>query len=148
MARVRIDGLRELEAALADLPRATGRNVLRRVLKKAAAPIAADAEARAPRDTGKLAQDVTVASRLTRRQATQARKLGKSEIEIHIGVKRSSGLMNEYGTVNMAAQPFMRPAWDAGKDGALRAIGDDLGSEIEKAAARQARKAARLAAKG
>lgn len=146
--RVRIDGLRELEAALANLPKATGKNVLRRVLKKAAEPIAADAEANAPRGTGHLVRDVAVASRLTKRQAGLARKEGKSDVEVHIGVRDPAGVQNEYGNINHGPQPFMRPAWDANKDAALRSISDDLGTEIEKAAARLARKAARLAAKG
>jgi hypothetical protein len=42
----------------------------------------------------------------------------------------------------------MRPAWDSGKDALLEGIADDLWAEISKAAARQAKKAARLAAKG
>lgn len=148
VTRFKIEGLRELERALADLPRSTGRGVLRRVLKKAAEPIAADAEANAPRNTGALSREVTVASRLTRHQARMQRRMGKSEMEMHIGVRRTAGVQNEFGNANQPAQPFMRPAWDANKDSALRTIADDLGSEIEKAAARQARKTARLAKKG
>lgn len=147
MKQFKIEGLRDLEAALADLPRSTGRGVLRRVLKKAGEPIASAAEANAPRNTGALSREITVASRLTRRQAGMQRGLGKSEMEMHIGVRRPAGMMNEYG-IGQRAQPFMRPAWDGGKDEALRTIGTDLGTEIEKAAARAARKAARLAKKG
>ncbi len=143
--RFKIEGLRELEAALADLPRATGRNAVRRVLRRAAEPIATAAEANAPRDTGALSRNVRVGSRLTRNQAAAQRKLGKSEQEIHVGVTRPSGVLNEFGTVNQAAQPFLRPAWDANKEGALATISSELGTEIEKAAARAARKAARRA---
>ena len=58
------------------------------------------------------------------------------------------GIWQEFGTVNQPPQPFMRPAWDGGKDALLDGIADDLWAEISKAAARQAKKAARLAAKG
>jgi hypothetical protein len=39
----------------------------------------------------------------------------------------------------------MRPAWDGGQKALLEGIKDDLRAAIEKAAARQAKKAARLA---
>ncbi len=154
--RVRIDGLRELEAALANLPKATGKNVLRRVLKKASAGTVADAQANAPRDTGGLSQSIIIGARLNGRQTSLNRKEAgsRSAVEMFIGPSYAKGKggrhghLLEFGTVKMPAQPFMRPAWDANKDAALRSISDDLGSEIEKAAARQARKAARLAAKG
>jgi hypothetical protein len=45
----------------------------------------------------------------------------------------------------MPAQPFLRPAWDAGKRGVLNEFGRLLWAEIDKAAKRQARKALRAA---
>lgn len=143
--RVKVEGLRELEAALADLPRATGKNVLRRVLLKAADPIQADAAAAAPEMSGRLRRDVSTGTRLTRRQAAMNRKLGKSEVEVHVGVKDPAGVQNEFGNEHQRAQPFIRPAWDANKEGALATISSELGTEIEKAAARAARRAARRA---
>jgi HK97 gp10 family phage protein len=148
VTRFKVEGLRELEAALANLPKATGKNVLRRVLKKAAAPVESDAAAGAPQFAGLLASDVKTGTRLTRRQAGMVRREGKSDAEIHVGVSDPAGVQQEFGNENHGPQPFLRPAWDANKDAALRTIGDDLGSEIEKAAARLARKAARKAAKG
>ncbi|MDP2129996.1 MAG: HK97-gp10 family putative phage morphogenesis protein [Erythrobacter sp.] len=158
MARpsTRIEGLRELEAALADLPKTTGKNVLGRVLKKAAAATVADAQSNAPRDTGGLSASIIVGAKLNGRQTSLNRQQlkNRSGVEMFIGPSYEKGKggrhghLLEFGTVNMPAQPFMRPAWDANKDAALRTIADDLGSEIEKAAARLARKAARKAAKG
>ena len=58
------------------------------------------------------------------------------------------GIQQEFGNRNHGPQPFMRPAWDGGQDALLEGIKDDLWAEIERAAARQAKKAARLAAKG
>lgn len=150
MARkVKIEGLRELEAALADLPRGTGKNVLRRVLKKAAAPIESTAEALAPHLTGTLERNINMGTRLTRRQAQMVRKAdSKSSAEIHVGTADPAGIQTEFGNANQNAEPWLRPAWDQNKEGALNTIANDLGGEIEKAAARLARKAARAARGG
>jgi HK97 gp10 family phage protein len=43
------------------------------------------------------------------------------------------GVFNEFGTVKMSAQPFMRPAFDSGKAEALDAIVKRLKERIDKA---------------
>lgn len=70
--RVSVSGLRELDRALGELPKATAKNVLKRVLLKAGQPVADAASAMAPRDTGELAASVAVGSRI-------ANSAGKSE---------------------------------------------------------------------
>ena len=50
--------------------------------------------------------------------------------------------MQEFGTVKDPRQPYLRPAWDAERIGVLEGIKEDLWAEIEKAAARRARRAA------
>lgn len=60
------------------------------------------------------------------------------------GVASYSQFM-EFGTATHAAQPFMRPAWEDKKQEAFDRLADDLRVEIDKAAARAARKAARQA---
>jgi HK97 gp10 family phage protein len=143
--RTKVEGLRELEAALSDLTRATAKNVCRRVLNKAADPIERDAAANAPQLRGHLQRDVKTGTRLTRRQAAMNRKLGKSAVEVHVGVSDPAGVQTEFGNEHQAAEPWLRPAWDANKAAALDTIGSELGTEIRKAADRQAKKAARLA---
>jgi HK97 gp10 family phage protein len=144
---VKVEGLRELEAALAELPTATGKNVLRRVLKKAGQPIADAGEAYAPRLSGKLAQSYAVSTKLTRRQKRDARE-GKSSVEVYVGpTPHPKSIQTEFGNAHQAPEPHMRPAWDGNKDRALQIIKDELGNEIQKAAGRLAKKAARLAAK-
>lgn len=143
-----MEGLRELEAALAELPKATAKATLRRTLKKAAQPIADGAQGIAPKLTGQLQRSIIIGTRLTRRQAREARREGKHFAEIHVGTADPAGVPQEFGTFKENAQPFMRPSWDGNKDEALRIIGKELGNEIEKSAARLSRKAARLAAKG
>src|SRR5690606_8122518 len=55
---LRIDGLKELDKALGDLPKATARNVLHRTLRKAGAPIAEEASRLAPDDPATQAPDL------------------------------------------------------------------------------------------
>jgi HK97 gp10 family phage protein len=147
---VKIEGLAELDNALSELPKATARNVLKRILKKRAEPIKEAWQAKAPKLTGHLEESIIVgpSSRLTSRQKREARGDEKFFSELHIGTADPAGLMTEFGNSHQAAEPSGRPAWESTKAAALEGIGADLGDEIEKARARLARKAERLAAKG
>lgn len=140
---VRMEGLRELDAALGELPKATGKATLRRVLKKAAEPLRAKAEQLAPKLSGALALSVAIGTKLTRRQARMAKKAPKSTVEMYVGPNNAAAVPQEFGTHDQRAQPFMRPAWDAEQDGVLVSIGEQLGPEIEKSAARLAKRRAR-----
>jgi HK97 gp10 family phage protein len=146
---VKVEGLRELDKALKELPQATGKAALRRVLKKAGEPIAQQAEAAAPVLTGQLRASIGVGTKLTKRQGSLHRKMfrdDKAAVEIFVG---AGGLaqahLREFGGDDAAPQPFMRPAWDANKMAALKTVKTELWTEIKKSAARLARKAARLA---
>lgn len=142
MARntVRVEGLREIDAALSKLGKTTGRNVLRRVGIARMEPMAAAMRSRAPVDAGDLKDSIAVSTKSPRRNRKQ------STVEVHAGPGRHpQGHLREFGGDGSPPEPFVRPAWDGGKDALLDGIGDDLWSEIEKAAARQAKKAARLA---
>lgn len=140
---VKIEGLREVDAALGQLGKATGRNVMRRVAIKRLQPIADEMKANAPVDQSDLRDSIIVTTKNPKRN----RK--RSEVEAHAGPGRHpQAHLQEFGTAHHAPQPFARPAWDGGKDALLEGIADDFWTEIEKAAARQAKKAARLAARG
>lgn len=140
---VKIEGLREIDAALGQLGKATGRNVMRRVAIKRLQPIADEMRANAPVDQSDLRDSIIVTTKNPKRN----RK--RSEVEAHAGPGRHpQAHLQEFGTAHHAPQPFARPAWDGGKDALLEGIADDFWTEIEKAAARQAKKAARLAARG
>jgi hypothetical protein len=58
-ASVKIEGLAEVDAMLAELTKAGAKGVLDRVLMKRAQPMVAAAKAKAPRDTGGLAESIT-----------------------------------------------------------------------------------------
>ena len=113
---VKVEGLRDLDAALSELPKiTTAKAVVRRVLKKAAEPLRALAEQTAPRLTGALKISIVIGTKLTRRQARMARKEPKSLTEMFIGTSNPAAVPQEFGTHDQKAQPFMRPAWQATK---------------------------------
>jgi hypothetical protein len=154
--KVKVEGLRETERALADLPRATAKNVLNRVLDGAAMPIEADAQANISVRTGVAREHVVRSKRLNKTSARAVRRANsKSSAEIHVGVvagKAASGA-GKYALVaamllEFKHKPWLRPAWDSNKRGALDHISDNLWTEIRKAANRLAKKAARLAKRG
>lgn len=147
MAKVtwKIEGLSELLEAFEELPKATGKNVLKRVLMKAGQPIADDARANARVLKGRLQRSYGVSTKLSRRQATLHKK--ESAVEVFAGPGALvQAITEEFGTAHQAAHPTMRPAWDANKRTALDSIAQDLDDEIQKAAQRIARKQARLIA--
>lgn len=147
--QVKVEGLRELETALKQLPNATAKNVLRRVLRARAEPVADAARRLVKKRTGQLEESIDVSTTLSRRQKTLHQKGGKSDVEVFVGAGAlPQAHMEEFGGAHNDPHPFMRPAWDAEKQGVLDGLKADLWAEIEKAAARLARKAARAARKG
>lgn len=141
--KVRVDGLREVDAALGELGKATGRNVMRRVALARLEPMAEEMRRLVPVDSGDLKDGIAVTTKNPRRN----RK--RSEVEAHAGPGRHpQAHLREFGGDGNPPKPYVRPAWDGGKDALLEGIADDFWTEISKAAARKAKKAARLAAKG
>jgi HK97 gp10 family phage protein len=173
---VRISGLRELDHALGELPKATARRTLVRVLTRAAEPVAETARQLAPDDpeTGApdLRSSIAVSTKLknavgkaefaavmreggTRSEARAAliaarKGTDASFAEVFVGPGKGGahGVLQEFGTVNHGPQPFMRPAWERHKGQALEIIKRELGPEIEKTAARIAKRRAAGAARG
>ena len=95
---------------------------------------------------GTLQKSVGSGTKLSRRQKSLHQK--RSDVEVFVGAgPLPQAHMSEFGTAHQPAKPAGRPAWDNNKMKALESIKSDLWSEIEKARARLARKAARLAAK-
>ncbi len=166
-----MEGLRELDKALAEMSKATARNVLKRALIKAAEPIADKARQLVPKDTHALERSIIASSKLAnpvgKAEYAAAMKAGKgksaaagamrearreaggeffAEISVGPGQLPHAHLV-EFGSSKMAAQPYLRPAWDAHKVDALDAISGELKSEIDRAAKRAAQKAAKLKTK-
>ena len=151
--KVRIDGLRELDAMLGELPKSTAKAVLRRVGIKALQPMAAAARGMAPDDPATpdpdLESSITVGTKLNKRQAAMAKNdEGKAFVTVYMGTNDPAGVLQDFGTVNHGPQPFMRPAFDQEAQGAIKIVGEELGDEIMKTVARRAKRAAAKAAKG
>jgi hypothetical protein len=146
MATVTLSGFAELDAALAELSKAAGKGVLRRALKKAATPIADVASSLAPVGQGNLSASFAYGTKLNKRQAGLHRKMfrdDKASVEGFVGSNDPAAVQQEWGNINHGPQPSLRPAWDAEAMPTLDRLKTELSSEIEKAAARAARKAAR-----
>ena len=144
--KVRVLGLSQLEQGLSELPRATGKNVLRRVLRQRGELIAERARNLAPVDEGELKDSIAVSTKLSRSQRRKRRK--KATVEMFVGPgTHPQAITQEFGTWFHPPQPFMRPAWAAEKGRILEDLSGDLWTEIDKAAQRIARKQARLAKK-
>jgi HK97 gp10 family phage protein len=142
----KIEGLKELDEALSELPKATARNVLLRTLKEQGQPIADAGEANAPRLSGQLAESYTVGTKLSRAQKSKLKK--ESMVEVYIGpTPHPKSIQTEFGNAHQAPHPHLRPAWDGNVMRVLEGIKTSLAEQIEKARARLARKAARQLAK-
>jgi HK97 gp10 family phage protein len=161
MARVtafEVSGFKELEQALRALPKATGKNALRRTARGALEPMAAIAAARAPHRSGRLGYSISVSEKRTRRaKGATTRYVGggmfraaaSKGIEMAMGPGAGLGTLNyaafdEFGTIDTPAFGFMRAAWDGGAYNALEYVKMNLSVEIDKATARFAKKQARL----
>jgi HK97 gp10 family phage protein len=146
--RFRIEGCKELERRLAALPKAMSRTVLRNALKKASAPMKAEAQGLAP--TG-LAESVVISTKLSKNQRRR-RKADKATVEVFTGSKDPQAHLFEWGTAErrwrkgkstgrMTPQPFMRPAWDATKKQAKDILFKEILLQLSKAVARLAKRA-------
>jgi HK97 gp10 family phage protein len=163
-AVVTLSGFAELDQALAELPKATAKNVLRRIARGALEPMADMAAARAPHRTGRLAYSIAISEKRTPRAQWQNTTTGRtvwsaggfrasasSGITMAMGPAGGLGTLfyasfDEFGTLDTPAFGFMRSAWDTGADAALEYIRLNLSIEIEKSALRYARRQAKLAA--
>jgi HK97 gp10 family phage protein len=170
---VKIEGLKDLNDALSEFSKATAGNILKRAVGTAGALFAEHAIAIAPKDRGDLKREIKVSKPkiITPGKAAYAQAMretgdkaeaaaaaraanrsaggeGRSAVT-HVGpTKRAGhGMLQEFGTAHHRAQPFMRPTFDADGPKLVEVIRDTLAEEIEKAAKRAERKAARLAGK-
>ncbi len=154
--KFRIEGLKELDRALGQLPRATGKNVLRRVARKALEPIIEVAKGLVHEVSGDTRGSLAVSTKLSftqKREHTSMFASKKSSIEMFAGAGPHNfvpqAVWEEFGvkrgkeSIKSTPHPFLRPAWDGGKMRALNDIKKDLWAEIKKAADRVARKKAR-----
>ncbi|MHA6641346.1 HK97-gp10 family putative phage morphogenesis protein [Mesorhizobium sp. A623] len=140
---VHVDGLKELEQALKQLPKANAKRVLNKTMKEAGQPVAKTARALAPEHMGYLRESIDVSTKLSGRQRKLHKKLSPVEMFIGPGPDPAAHLQEFGSGPGHQAQAFMRPAWGQHKNEVLDTIANRTWLEIEKAAARLAKKAAR-----
>ncbi|WP_137387969.1 HK97-gp10 family putative phage morphogenesis protein [Rhodoligotrophos defluvii] len=150
----KLEGAKELDRALAELPKAYAKSALRDMLKKAAKPVADAARARAPEGPNrKLRGSIRVSTRL--KESQRRGRVKRGAVEIFIGATYPPGNnahLVEFGTGpryhkngkyvgQMPPKPFMRPAWDASKDQALAILREEAWMALYRAARRLAKRA-------
>ena len=142
----RLEGARELEKALEQLPKAVAKTVLKKAAIKALAPVLAAAEANASskvgRVTGRFAGSFKITTNLSKRQKREARrKGGLGNVDVYVGSDDPKAHLIEFGTSKMGPRPILRPAWDEKKNEAFEIFQKEVAAELEKAAANLAKKA-------
>jgi HK97 gp10 family phage protein len=149
-----VSGLKELSAALRELPLRIARNALRGSVAAAAAVIRTEARQRAPVSAGPNLPGDPLPGTLKRAiyQKHIAEKSGALMQTFYVGVRQGKKYRHlgkygdrsqdayywrfvEFGTAKMAAHPFLRPAFEAKKQEALDALANYLAERLPEEAA-------------
>lgn len=130
-------GMGDCLATLASLKKATATAVGRRSLLPAAELLRAAVEARAPERQGNLKRSARVDKK------SQPKRRRRGAVDVTIIADDAAAVPQEFGTHDMAAQPFFRPAVEAEKSAMFNAVARDLQTETTKAAQRVARRVPR-----
>lgn len=137
MFTMHMEGMKELQAALRALPDTTAKAVMRRTLKKVAQPIIETAQQLAPEHDGRLKDSIAISTKLSKSQRRSFRKENVHDVVVFVGAgPLPQAHLQEYGTVNHPAQPFMRPAWDKHKievfENVKRETWDDIRRTVDR----------------
>ncbi len=129
MIKAEVHGQAQLRVAL-EKKIAEFSDVLERAVLKSAAPLKDYASALAPRGrSGGLARSMRV--RLVPIDGPRAQvRVGPAWEVYDVSGVVEYGRFAEFGTLRMAAHPFLRPALDMGKEEVLRILKEELGRAI------------------
>lgn len=156
---IKLDGLDALKATLARLPGVLEEKVLRAALRAGAQVIRKDAQARVKvlQEATPYREPGTVRDAITVRRSKQdklgvfigIKPLGKKQIAAFKKDGGAAGSRNpddpfywiflEFGTANMPAAPFLRPAFEAKKFAALRRFEEFAKRRVVKTAEKLAK---------
>jgi len=159
MISLRIEGLKELQYALNQLPKEIQARPLRSAVSAAAKVIADDVKTQVPVETGTLKS--AVYRYRSRRNSTTGRETffvgirqGKAKYA-NTARNRRAGRVGktyktqgeafywrflEFGTKKMQARPFLRPAFEANKQKAVEVMKERLSKAIQAQAKKLAKK--------
>ena len=135
---VKVEGLREVEKAFAEIGKAASKRVAQNALKQGGEILAKRMRQLAPRDEGNLIESIDVSTRLTRAQRQKHEK--RAPVEMFVGPNNPAAVPQEFGTFKEPPQPFARPAWDETQGEVLKRISDELMVGVDKAVQRARRK--------
>lgn len=131
---VKIEGLSELQREMRELGPKLARRGLRAATNAAAQVIKKEAKALVPVDTGRLKRKAIYVKR-SRRGSSATRE--SYLVGVRVGRKEQAKdrdayywFLVEFGTVKMAARPFMRPAFENKKFEALEKFRDKLKEKL------------------
>lgn len=83
-----------------------------------------------------LKSSIAVSKRQRSGRARRDRELGQYGARAYMGPTKfgyPQAIMDEFGTVNMVARPYMRPAWESGKYIALEILKEGFADHVFKA---------------
>jgi HK97 gp10 family phage protein len=125
-------GTRELDRTLRTLPRALTVRVIRAAAKDALVPVERRAWELAPKLTGFLADRIKIVTVPRRRGG------GSGTVTVGVGPMQDAfyGMFHEFGTVKMAARPWLRPAWDTNVNAVFKIFGQRIWARLARAARR------------
>ena len=113
-----VEGAKELDKVLKALPQAAAKQQLKATLRLAARPVLRAARANAPKDTGAAAKSIKV--------RIMARTRVPAAISIGPDLDHWYLLMIERGTSKVAANPFLRRAWNSNKVIFVKTFGKNM----------------------
>lgn len=149
LVTIKLTGAAELNKVIKQLPVELQKKVYMQALRKGANIVRDAAKERAPYGTDfekrsyvKRKRNGSATTRFVKlRDEVRITVTTKTDISFALAVHVGSaywGMFQEYGTSNMAARPWLRPAFDATADNALNTIGIEMGKGVERTATKLA----------
>ncbi len=131
---VTITGLDELYVKLTSLPLQLSKKIMRTALRAAVLPWLTEMQTSAHKFTGWMASQFTIRTSVRGDELEGSAKVAirnkqnpaRQGHEKHVPGAGNELLWNEFGTIKMAAQPVMRPAFESKKDAVLQAFIDKV----------------------
>lgn len=128
---VRIEGAKDIERSLKELPKGAAKRALTTALRFAGAPMRKDARALAPSKTGLLRKSIGLAA---------GKKFFPNSVQLFLVVRRVAFYWRwvEEGLPQrgIKAQPYLQPAIDKNKGKVIKRFGEMIWTSIKKQAAK------------
>ena len=144
--KIKVEGLAELDKAIAELKKATGKSAVRKALRESLEPLRAGIEATAPVDTGLLEDGIIISARKKSGRSKKAKAEGRNNVTLYVGPSSKVTVraqMAEFGNANQPATPFIRPEWDSKGPGIPALFAEKLRPILAKAVKSSRKRAAK-----